>query len=203
MQLFRSFDEITDRIQQRFNETGQVTLVTLTESAFRARRKHGDPLNRDDAVDYQSKEINRMRPRLCRLDFHTDEQDYGLSLYHQKLLLVERVQRGSSAASFNIQTGNVVLELNGQNTKDMSMNELKDIMRRSKENRQLEILVIDIDHYKSLAKLGIPVNSLSPSIQTPKERGKPTNHVEKFAFDLLSTLATVTPRHTSHDAVDL
>lgn len=169
IQHIGSFNQIMAKIQRHFQNNGLVELVTLTGPAFQVMKKRDGYLS-DLVFDYHSQENIPMQPRLCTLKFYPYEHDYGLVFRRRNVLLVKSVQSGSSADTMNIEAGNIVLELNGENTRHMSMNQVKDIVERSKQQGQLNILVIDVDGYRYSTVHAIPLNSLLPFVRTQKER---------------------------------
>jgi hypothetical protein len=52
------------------------------------------------------------------------------------------------------------------------LNQIKKIIETSKQERKLNILVIDIDGYQFSMKHAIPLNSLLPFVQTREDRSK-------------------------------
>ncbi|UJR31719.1 hypothetical protein I4U23_019199 [Adineta vaga] len=174
IQNFDSFDEKINYIKREFEETGQIALVTLTGPAFQILKQRGGYLEGAE-FDYQSPNTDRMQPRLCKLNFHAHEQDYGLSFRRDNVLYIKNVESGSSADAYGIRKGNIVLELNGQDVKYLTENEIKEILDKSKQNRSLDILIIDINGYRYAIHHAIPLNSLLPFVQTHKGRTTTTN----------------------------
>lgn len=156
---------MTRLIQRKFQENGQVTLTTLTGPAYEVLKRRGGFLE-TDPFDYQSSNINQMKPRLYKLTLDTGEHDFGFSLQREDVLSIKSVKKPSPADGCGITKGDIVLELNGQHTNNLSSNQIKEIIEESERVRKLDILVIDIDGYRFSVKHAVPLNSLLSFVQT-------------------------------------
>jgi hypothetical protein len=170
VQSLSSFNDKTHLIQETFEKNGQITLVTLTGPGYQFLKRRGGYLE-DDLFDYELAHADRMKPCLCKLNLHNHEHDFGFTLHRQNILYVKSIEQGSSADTCGIRRGDIILELNGHDTKYLSISEIKDIIDQSKQDRKLEILLIDINGYRYSLKHAIPLNSLLSFVQT-REGGR-------------------------------
>ncbi|CAF3548387.1 unnamed protein product, partial [Rotaria sp. Silwood2] len=168
IQNFHSFNDVIDIIHRTFQENGQVTLVVLTSPGYRILKRRGGYLE-SRVFNYQSPQIDQMKLRLCKLKLYNFEYDFGFTLKRDKLLYIQSIEQGSSADVYDIKEGDVVLELNGQDTKYLIMNKINEIIEISKQERKLDILVIDMNGYEFSIKHAIPLNSNLPFIQIREE----------------------------------
>ncbi|CAF0732861.1 unnamed protein product [Adineta steineri] len=170
IQTFISFDDKIQAIQRAFQRNGQVELVTLTGPGYQILKQRGGYLE-SSVFDYHLSNTSHMKPRLCKLNLYNYEHDFGLKLHRENFLLtVKSVQKGLAADIFDINEGDIVLELNDQDTKYLSTTQVEQIIENSKHERTLKILVIDIDGYRYSAKHAIPINSHLSFVQTQDER---------------------------------
>lgn len=171
VQALAPFKNITQLIQETFEKNGQITLVTLTDSAYRVLKKRGGYLE-NDVFDYQSIDDNPLKPYLCKLNLHNHEHDFGLTFKRENSLYIKSIEQGSSADICGIREGDIVLELNGQDTKYLSMNQIREIIEKSIQDKKLDVLIIDVDGYSYSLKHAIPLNSLLSFVETREGRGK-------------------------------
>ncbi len=169
VQNFRSFEDIIQLIQRVFEKYGQVTLVTLTGPGYHVLRKRGGYLE-SIAFDYQSPNIDQLKPRLCQLKLYNHEYDFGFTLQSNDYLSVKNVEEYSSADTAGLRKDDVVIEINGRATKYLNTNQIKQIIDASKQERKLDLLVIDLDGYQFSIRHAIPLNSLLSIVQTGEER---------------------------------
>jgi predicted metalloprotease with PDZ domain len=166
---------MTRLIQRTFQENGQVTLTTLTGPGYKVLKRRGGFLE-TDPFDYQSSNIDQMKPRLYKLNLDNLEHEFGFSFQREDVLSIKSVKKSSPADESGIREGDIVLELNGQYTNNLSSNQIKEIIEDSKRERKLDILVIDIDGYRFSVKHAVPINSLLSFVQT-KKRSKHNNFI--------------------------
>jgi len=171
VQNFRSFNDITSLIQRTFEENGIITLITLTGPAYQVLKRRGGYLE-SLAFDYQSPTIDPLKPRLCKLKLYNREQDFGFTVQRNDYLYVKNIEENSSADINGLKTNDIILELNGKITQNLTINQIKEIIEISKQERKLDILVISIDGYQFAIKHAIPLNSLLFFVQSKDERSK-------------------------------
>lgn len=162
---------MVDFIKRTYEENGQVTLVALTSQAYHVLKRRGGYLN-VDPFSYQSVYAPEMKPRLCRLKLLVDDYDFGFTLQRNGAVYVESIEPGSVADLYGIQIGDIVLELNDQDVKPLSLKKIKEIQEFSKRLRQLDILVIDQRGYEFSITHAIPLNSNLPFVAIKDEPGK-------------------------------
>lgn len=171
VQAVRSFDEMTLLIQRTFEETGQVTLVTLTAPAYQVLKRRGGYLQ-PDPFDYQLPFVPELVPRLCRIVLYNHEQDFGFTLQRGNPIHIKDVHPGSPAYEFGLRVNDKILEINGRDTTHLASEQIIEMIEASKRRRQLEILVIDLAGYEYSLKHALPLNSLLPFVQSGQRRGK-------------------------------
>ncbi|CAF3177363.1 unnamed protein product [Rotaria sp. Silwood2] len=171
VQAVRSFDEMTLLIQRTFEETGQVTLVTLTAPAYQVLKRKGGYLQ-PDPFDYQLPYVRELAPRLCRIVLYNHEQDFGFTLQRGNPINIKDVHPGSPAYEYGLRANDKIIELNGRDTATLSSEQIIEIIETSKRRRQLDILVIDSAGFEFSIKHAIPINSLLPFVQPGQRRGK-------------------------------
>jgi len=182
VQNFPSFNDITRLIQQIFEENGQITLITLTGPGYQVLKRRGGYLE-STAFDYQSSNVDQLKPRLCKLKLYNHEHDFGFTLNRNNCLYIKNVEEGSPADVYGLRKDDIILEINGQSEKYLTLNQIKDIIETSKKEQKLDILVIDNDGYRFSMKHAIPLNSLLSFVQTGEEQGK-INYSKKIFFDM-------------------
>ena len=158
-------------IQRTFEETGQVTLVTLTGPAYQVLKRKGGYLQ-PDPFDYQLPFVRELAPRLCRIVLYNHEQDFGFTLQRGNPIHIKDVHPGSPAYEFGLRANDKILEINSRDTTYLSSDQIIEMIEASKRRRQLEILVIDPAGYEFSLKHAIPLNSLLPFVQSGQRRGK-------------------------------
>lgn len=171
VQAIRTFDQMTRLIQEIFEETGQVTLVTLTTTAYQVLKRKGGYLQ-PEPFDYQLPFVRELSPRLCRIVLHNHEQEFGFTLQRGNPIHIKDVHPGSPSYEHGLRMNDKILEINGRDTVSLSSDQIIEIVETSKRRRQLEILVIDTAGYEFSVKHGIPLNSLLPFVQVTQRRGK-------------------------------
>ncbi|CAF3566014.1 unnamed protein product [Rotaria sp. Silwood1] len=169
VQAIRSFDEMTLLIQRTFEETGQVTLVTLTAPGYQVLKRKGGYLQ-PEPFDYQLPYIRELAPRLCRIILYNHEQDFGFTLQRGNPIHIKDVHPGSPAYEYGLRGNDKIIELNGRDTATLSSEQIIDMIETSKRRRQLDILVIDSAGYEFSIKHAIPINSLLPFVQPGQRR---------------------------------
>jgi membrane-associated protease RseP (regulator of RpoE activity) len=158
-------------IQRTFEETGQVTLVTLTGPAYQVLKRKGGYLQ-PDPFDYQLPFVRELAPRLCRIILYSHEQDFGFTLQRGNPIHIKDVHPGSPAYEYGLRANDKILELNGRDTTYLSSEQIIEMIEASKRRRQLDILVIDLAGYEFSIKHAVPLNSLLPFVQSGQRRGK-------------------------------
>ena len=158
-------------IQRIFEETGQVTLVTLTAPAYQVLKRKGGYLQ-PEPFDYQLPFVRELSPRLCKILLYNHEQDFGFTLQRGNPIHIKDVHPGSPAYEHGLRSGDKILELNGRDTVSLSSEQMIEIIEASKRRRQLDILVIDTAGYEFSVKHAVPLNSLLPFVQPGQRRGK-------------------------------
>jgi membrane-associated protease RseP (regulator of RpoE activity) len=158
-------------IQRIFEETGQVTLVTLTGSGYQALKRKGGYLQ-PDPFDYQLPYVRELAPRLCKIILYNHEQDFGFTLQRGNPIHIKDVHPGSPAYEFGLRSNDKILELNTRDTTYLTAEQIIEIIEISKRRRQLDILVIDPAGYEFSMKHAVPLNSLLPFVQPGQRRGK-------------------------------
>ena len=171
IQAVRTFDEMTLLIQRIFEETGQVTLVTLTAPAYQVLKRKGGYLQ-PEPFDYQLPFVRELSPRLCKILLYNHEQDFGFTLQRGNPIHIKDVHPGSPAYEHGLRSSDKILELNGRDTVSLSSEQIIEIIEASKRRRQLDILVIDTAGYEFSVKHAIPLNSFLPFVQPGQRRGK-------------------------------
>lgn len=171
VQAIRSFDDMTLLIQRTFEETGQVTLVTLTAPGYQVLKRRGGYLQ-PEPFDYQLPYVRELAPRLCRIVLYSHEQDFGFTLQRGNPIHIKDVHPGSPAYEFGLRANDRIIELNGRDTATLSSEQIIETIEASKRRRQLDVLVIDAAGYEFSIKHGIPINSLLPFVQPGQRRGK-------------------------------
>ncbi|CAF1349105.1 unnamed protein product [Rotaria sp. Silwood1] len=171
VQAVRSFDEMVLLIQRTFDETGQVTLVTSTASAYQFLKRKGGFLQ-SEPFEYQLPYVRELAPRLCRIILYNHEQDFGFTLQRDNPIHIEDVHPGSPAYEYGLRPNDKIIELNGCDTATLSPEQIIDMIETSKRRRQLDILVIDSAGFEFSIKHAIPINSLLPFVQPGQRRGK-------------------------------
>lgn len=146
-------------------------MITLTGPGYQVLKRRGGYLE-STAFDYQAPNIDQLKLRLCKLKLHHHEQDFGFALQYNEYHSVKSVEHGSPAEIAGLRKGDVVLELNGTVTKNLTVNQIEALTEHSKQERQLDILVIDLDGYQFSIKHAIPLNSLLSCVQTKDRRGR-------------------------------
>lgn len=174
VQNFRSFDDIIHLIQRTFEKYGQVTLVTLTNAGYHVLRKRGGYLE-SIAFDYQSSNIDQLKPRLCQLKLYNHEYDFGFTLQTNDYLSVKNIEEYSSADTSGLRKDDIILEINGRATKYLTIDQIKKIIETSKQERKLDLLVIDPNGYRFSIRHAIPLNSLLPIVQTGDKQSRKKN----------------------------
>ncbi|CAF3311736.1 unnamed protein product [Rotaria socialis] len=165
-----TFQNIVDLIKRTFDENGQLTLVVLTGPAYHEFKRCGGYLE-IKPFNFQSPETENMKPRLCKLKLSIDDYDFGFTLKRNGVLYVQSVEPDSLADLYGIKEDDVVLELNGHDTKALSMNKISEMVELSKQARELEVLVIDPAGYEFSITHAIPINSHLPFVETKVEPG--------------------------------
>ncbi|CAF1164166.1 unnamed protein product [Rotaria sordida] len=168
IQNFRSFHDIIDIVHRTFEENGQITLIVLTGPGYRVLKRRGGYLD-SKVFNYQQSQVDQIRPRLCKLKLYNFEYDFGFTLKRNKVLYIKSIEQGSSADVYDIKEGDVVLELNGLDIKYLSMNKIYEIIEISKQERKLDILVIDMNGYEFSMNHAIPLNSNLSFVQIREE----------------------------------
>ena len=158
VQNFRSFEDIIQLIQHTFEKYGQLELVTLTGPAYHVLRKRGGYLE-STAFDYQSPTIDQLQPRLCQLKLYNHEHDFGFTLQPNGYLSVKHIEEYSPADTAGLRKDDVLIEINGRPARYLNINQIKQIIEASKEERKLDLLVIDLDGYQYSIRHAIPLNS--------------------------------------------
>jgi hypothetical protein len=171
IQNIGSFNEMIDLINRNFKNNGQITLTTLTRPAYQVLKQRGGYLE-DTTFDYQSLNINEMKPRLCKLTLYNHEPNFGFRFKYGNRIYVRDVEVGSAADAYEIKKDDRILELNGHDTTHLSHKEINEIIKKSEEDRKLDILVIDKHGDEFSMRHAIPLNSFLPFVQSPEERGK-------------------------------
>ena len=170
VQAVRSFVEMTDLIQQSFEEKGEVTLVTLTGPAYQVLKRKGGYLQ-PEPFDYQLPFIRELAPRLCKIILFNHEQDFGFTLQRGNPIHIKDVHPGSPAYEFGLRPDDKILELNNRDTVSLSSEEIIQLIETSKRRRQLDILVIDAAGYEYSMRHAVPLNSSLPFVQPGQRRG--------------------------------
>ncbi|CAF1230905.1 unnamed protein product [Rotaria sordida] len=183
VQAIRSFDEMTLIIQRTFEETGQVTLVTLTAPGYQVLKRKGGYLQ-PDPFDYQLPYVRELAPRLCRIILYNHEQDFGFTLQRGNPIHIKDVHPGSPAYEYGLRANDKIIELNGHDTATLSSEQIIDTIETSKRRRQLDILVIDSAGFEFSIKHAIPINSLLPFVQPGQRRAVSSRRVQQEAVYL-------------------
>ena len=89
-----------------------------------------------------------MKPYLCKLNLQPHEDEFGFMYQRQNCLYVKSIEPDSAADSCGIKKGDIILELNGLDTIYLSTNQIREIIEKGRQDRKLEMLVIDIDGYR-------------------------------------------------------
>ncbi|CAF0822274.1 unnamed protein product [Adineta steineri] len=183
VQAIRSFDEMTLLIQRTFEETGQVTLVTLTAPGYQVLKRKGGYLQ-PDPFDYQLPFVRELAPRLCRIVLYNHEQDFGFTLQRGNPIHIKDVHPGSPAYEYGLRANDKIIEINSRDTTYLSSEQIIEMIESSKRRRQLEILVIDPAGYEFSMKHAIPLNSLLPFVQTGQRRAVSSRRAQQEAVYL-------------------
>ncbi|CAF3266956.1 unnamed protein product [Rotaria socialis] len=183
VQAIRSFDEMTLLIQRTFEETGQVTLVTLTAPGYQVLKRKGGYLQ-PEPFDYQMPYIRELAPRLCRIILYNHEQDFGFTLQRGNPVNIKDVHPGSPAYEFGLRANDKIIELNGHDTATLSSEQIIETIETSKRRRQLDILVIDSAGFEFSIKHAVPINSLLPFVQPGQRRAVSSRRAQQEAVYL-------------------
>lgn len=176
VQNLHTFNHVTNLIQQQFEQNGQVTLVTLTGPAYHVLKRRGgylDPL----FFDYQSRSSEQLNPRFYQLQLSMYDLDFGFTVQYHNYFSIKTIDEPSPAYSAGLRKDDIIIEINGRITKQLSIHQINDIMEMSKREGRLDLLVIDLNGYQYSMKHAIPLNSLLPLVQvfeqqriTPNQR---------------------------------
>ena len=201
VQNFASFDDVVRLVQRSFEENNQITLITLTDLGYQVLRRRGGYLE-STAFDYQATSIDQLQPRLCQLKLYHHQFDFGFSLEQSEPLAIRDIQLDSAAATSGLRREDIILEVNGRSAKYLSIGQIKQIVETSKEERKLDLLVIDPEGYRFSIRHAIPLNSYLSFVQRGEEQSK-TSFDHSCSFVVFSSLVTTTNQRHSHPPVYL
>ena len=183
VQALRSFREKTDLIHDRFRRNSRVTLVVLTAAAYRVLHQRGGVL-KPGAFDYQATKQGPLRPRLSELILFDHEDDFGFSVYPNSSTYIREVLSASAAAEDGLTKNDKILELNGQDTSELTARQIEKIIRDSRAERRITLLTIDPEGYEYSVRHGIPLHSDLPLVERPRGQRKSNEQDRLFRFDV-------------------
>lgn len=164
VQGIEDLNELVSLIQDKYKKKTHLSLVVLTNGAYRVLKKKGGQLSKETFT--YDPNITNIRPRLCELNLDNYEYDFGFSLYRENVTVIREVRPHTVAAVCNVRSGDKIIEINGFNTSTLSTKDIQDMIHESKQNRRVTLLLIDKSGYEYCHRHAIPINSALPFVDT-------------------------------------
>ena len=183
VQALRSFRDKTNLIQDRFTRNNRVTLIALTAAAYRVLHQRGGVL-KPGTFDYQTNKPSPLRLRLSELILFDHEDDFGFSVYPNSATYIREVHAASAAAEDGLTKNDKIVELNGEDTSELTARQIEKMIRDSRTGRRITLLTVDPEGYEYAVRHGIPLHSDLPLVERPRGQRKSNAQNRLFRFEL-------------------
>ncbi|CAF0868518.1 unnamed protein product [Didymodactylos carnosus] len=167
VQVIKLFNEMIQLIQQRFEERGEITLVTLTPAAYNTLKREGGYLKTDQFnYLYPNDELKEIfPPRLCKIQLLDHERDFGFTLQKANPINIKDVTKGSASYEYGLRPDDKILEINERDTTTLTPEQIVEMIDSGKRKRNINLLVISNSGYNWCQMHAVPLNSSLPFVK--------------------------------------